>query len=82
MYGKDYTDTFVPTVYTDTLRIFLVIVAANDLECQNYNVKNTFTKSSLKERIFLSASKGVSVTPRYSLRVLCSLYGLKQSAYD
>ena len=82
VHGEDYTDTFAPTVHTDTLRIFLTMVATNDLECRNYDVKNAFTESSLKERIFLSTPKGVSVTPGYSLHVLRSLYGLKQSAHD
>jgi hypothetical protein len=82
VYGEDYTDTFAPTVRTDTLRIFFAMVAANDLECRTYDIKNAFTESSLKERIFLSAPKGVPVTPGYVLRVLRSLYGLKQSARD
>lgn len=82
IHGEDYDQTFAPTVRTDTLRIFLAMVAANDLECRQYDVKNAFTESSLQERIFLSAPQGVHVTPGYSLRVLRSLYGLKQAARD
>jgi hypothetical protein len=82
VHGEDYTETFAPTVRTDTLRVFLAMVAANDLECRQYDVKNAFTESSLKERIYLAPPKGVSVTPGLSLRVLRSLYGLKQSARD
>jgi hypothetical protein len=82
VYGEDYTETFAPTVRTDTLRIFLAMVAANDLECRQYDVKNAFTESSLKERIYLAPPKGITVTPGLSLRVLRSLYGLKQSARD
>jgi hypothetical protein len=58
------------------------MVAANDLECRQYDVKNAFTESSLRERIYLSPPKGVHVTPGLQLRVLRSLYGLKQSARD
>jgi hypothetical protein len=82
VHGEDYTETFAPTVRTDTLRIFLAMVAANDLEYRQYDVKNAFTESSLKERIYLAPPKGVAVTPGLSLRVLRSLYGLKQSARD
>jgi hypothetical protein len=82
VHGEDYTETFAPTVRTDTLRVFLAMVAANDLECRQYDVKNAFTESSLKERIYLAPPKGVTVTPGFSLRVLRSLYGLKQSARD
>jgi hypothetical protein len=56
------------------------MVAANDLEYRQYDVKNAFTESSLKERIYLALPKDVAVTPGLSLCVLRSLYGLKQSA--
>ena len=82
VYGEDYTDTFAPTVRMDTLRIFLALVAAEDLECSHFDIKNAFTESSLKERIFLSKPAGVPVRDGYVLRVLRSLYGLKQSARD
>jgi hypothetical protein len=82
VYGEDYDQTFAPTVRTDTLRVFLAMVAANDLECRQYDVKNAFTESSLQQRIFLSPPKGVDVTPGLVLRALRSLYGLKQSARD
>ncbi len=82
VHGEDYTKTFVLTIQTDTLRIFLAIVAANNLEYCQYDVKNAFTESSLKERIYLALPKDVAVTPGLSLRVLRSLYSLKQLARD
>jgi hypothetical protein len=82
VYGEDYTDTFAPTVRMDTLRIFLALVAAENLECNHLDIKNAFTESTLKERIYLSKPAGVPVQEGYVLRVLRSLYGLKQSARD
>jgi Reverse transcriptase (RNA-dependent DNA polymerase)/gag-polypeptide of LTR copia-type len=82
VYGEDYTDTFAPTVRMDTMRIFLALVAAEDLECNHLDIKNAFTESSLKERIYLTPPAGVPVRDGYVLRVLRSLYGLKQSARD
>ena len=32
-YGTDYQDTFAPTVKYDSLRLFLVLIATEDLEC-------------------------------------------------
>ncbi len=64
----------------DTLRIFFVIIIAEDLEYYYFDIKNAFTESMLKERIFLSKPNGVPVQDSYILRVLCSLYRLKQSA--
>ena len=82
VYGEDYTETFAPTVRMDTLRVFLAITAAMDLDCRQYDIKNAFTEASLKERIFLDAVKGVKTKKGHSLRVLKSLYGLKQAARD
>jgi Reverse transcriptase (RNA-dependent DNA polymerase) len=82
VYGEDYTETFAPTVRMDTLRIFLAIVAAEDLECRQYDIKNAFTESELQEKIYLSRPHGVPVRSGYALRILRSLYGLKQSARD
>ena len=82
MYGEDYTETFTPTVRIDTLRVFLAIVTAENLECRQYDVKNVFIEATLKERIYLSTPQGVLVKNGYSLRVLRSLYRLKQAARD
>ncbi len=82
VYGEDYTETFAPTVRMDTLRIFLAIVAAEDLECHHYDIKNAFTESKLQEKIYLSKPDGVPVRSGHALRILQSLYGLKQSVRD
>ena len=82
VYGEDYTETFAPTVRMDTLRVFLAIVAAENLECRQYDIKNAFTESKLQEKIYLSKPEGVPVRPGYALRIQRSLYGLKQSARD
>lgn len=42
MFEVDYTDTFAPTVKFDTLRLFLVIVALENLKCHQVNVNNVF----------------------------------------
>jgi hypothetical protein len=78
--GIDYNETFALTVRMDTLRLFLATVAAEDLECFHYNIKNAFTKSHLKEQILLKPPEGVHVKKGHVLKVLQSLYGLKQAA--
>jgi hypothetical protein len=64
----------------NTLRIFFALVALEDLKCYHFNIKNAFTESFLKEKIYLTQPKGVPIKNGYMLRVLRSLYGLKQSA--
>ena len=66
----------------DTLRLFLAVVAAEDLECSQYDIKNAFTESHLKEEIYLQPPKGVPVKKGLVWKALRSLYGLKQAARD
>ncbi|KAI1006420.1 hypothetical protein K3495_g1801 [Podosphaera aphanis] len=80
--GQDYTETFAPTVRMDTLRLFIAIVAAENLECSHFDIKNAFTESDLKEEIYLAPPPGISLPKGYVLRALKSLYGLKQAARD
>jgi hypothetical protein len=49
IYGVDYDETYAPTLRHDTLRLFLTSVAAENLECRQYDIKNAFTESFLKD---------------------------------
>lgn len=82
VYGVDYQETFAPTVKFDTLRLFLALVAAEDLECHQVDVNNAFTESMLKEDIYMSPPSGLSLAPGRALHIVRSLYGLKQAARD
>ena len=82
VHGQDYSETFAPTVRMDTLRLFLAIVALENLECSQFDIKNAFTESRLKEKIYMSPPQGVEVKKGFALQVLRSLYGLKQAARD
>jgi hypothetical protein len=81
-YGLDYDETFAPTVRMDTLRLFLGIVAFENLQCWHFNIKNAFIESELKETILFQLPPGIKVRPGYVLHGLRSLYGLKQAARD
>ena len=61
VYRQDYTKTFAPTARIDTLRILLATVAAKDLECLYFDIKNAFTESHLAEKIYLKPPKGIEV---------------------
>jgi hypothetical protein len=82
VWGEDYDETFAPTVRMDTLRAFLAIAAAENLECRQFDIKNAFTEAKLQETIYLAPPQGISVRPGYVLRARKSLYGLKQAARD
>jgi hypothetical protein len=62
--------------------LFLTTVAVEDLECSYFNIKNTFTESYLKEKIYLTVLKRIEVKKSCVLQILCSFYKLKQAAQD
>ena len=66
----------------DTLRLFLAIVTLENLKCSQFDIKDAFTESRLKEKIYMSPPQGVEVKKGFALQVLRSLYGLKQAARD
>jgi hypothetical protein len=70
IYGINYFETFTPTIRIDTLRVFLVIAAKKNWDLTHIDVKNAFTESHLKEKIYLSPPKGVKVKKGYTLHVL------------
>jgi hypothetical protein len=78
----DFDYTFAPTLRYNTLRVFLIIVAMEDLECYAINVNNAFTELTLKEEIYMAAPPRMDIPLGYILKVLRSLYGLKQAVRD
>jgi hypothetical protein len=78
----DFDYTFAPTLRHNTLRVFLAIVAMEDLECHAINVNNAFIELTLKEEIYIAALPRMDLLLGYVLKVLRSLYGLKQAARD
>ncbi|TVY60796.1 Retrovirus-related Pol polyprotein from transposon TNT 1-94, partial [Lachnellula suecica] len=61
VYGEDYNQMFALTVRIDTLRIFLAIVAAENLQCFQFDIKNAFTELYLKETIYLQPPQGLNI---------------------
>jgi Reverse transcriptase (RNA-dependent DNA polymerase) len=61
----------------DSLRVLLVIVAIEDLECHQIDINNAFTESKINETIYIIPPKGVKIPRDTALRVLKSLYSLK-----
>ena len=82
IYDIDYDETFALTVRMNTLRAMLALIAIKDLETEQVDVNNAFTESTLKYLIYMNASPEVIVNQGEYLKLLQSLYGLKQAAYD
>ena len=64
-----------------TLRYLLGVVAANDLELEQMDVKTAFLHGDLHENIYMSHPTGFTATGRDHLlyRLKKSLYGLNQA---
>jgi hypothetical protein len=78
----DFNYTFAPTLCHNTLRVFLTIVIIEDLKCYAVNVNNAFIELTLKEEIYMAAPPRMDIPLGYVLKVLRSLYSLKQAVRD
>ncbi|KAL5621815.1 hypothetical protein BROUX41_005760 [Berkeleyomyces rouxiae] len=72
-----------PTASSSSFRLFMAMVAALDLECDQIDINNAFTEAVLKEDIYLRVPEGLpNVLEGCVLKLRKSLYGLKQAAHD
>jgi hypothetical protein len=78
--GIDYEETFAPVGGTTSLRLLLTIAATNDLEVRQADVEGAYLNGKLDVELYMAYPEGM--TPKKgcdSLRLVGSLYGLKQS---
>ena len=78
----DYDEIFSPVVKMTTLPYLLGVLAANNLELEQNDVKSTFLHGDLHEDIYMSQLADFTVTGGDHLvcRLKKNLYGLKQAA--
>jgi hypothetical protein len=57
----DYTQTFSPVSYKDSLRIIMTLVVHYDLELYQMDVKTTFLNGDLLENVYVAQPKGFIV---------------------
>lgn len=76
----DYKETYSSVVKMDTLRAFLSIVAARDMEMVHFDVKTAFLYGDLEEEIFMEQPEGYDDGSGLVCRLQHGLYGLKQAS--
>ncbi|KAJ4704584.1 Retrovirus-related Pol polyprotein from transposon TNT 1-94 [Melia azedarach] len=79
--GVDYNEIFSPVVRHTSIRVLLAIVAHQDLELKQLDVKTVFLHGELEEEIYMTQPDGFQVPGKedYVCKLKKSLYGLKQS---
>lgn len=79
--GVDYHKIFAPVVMHVSIRILLTIVAQEDLELEQLDVKTAFLHRELAEKIYMKPPEGYEHMFKEDKVCLLnkSLYGLKQS---
>lgn len=79
--GIDYHEVFSPVVKHTSIRMVLALVAQEDLELEQLDVKTAFLHGELEEQIFMTQPEGFVKDSEEGKVCLLkrSLYGLKQS---
>jgi hypothetical protein len=80
--GIDYTETFSPVSCKDSLRIIMVLVAHNDLELHQVDVKTAFLNGDLLENVYMAQPEGFAVKGKEHMgcHMRKSIYGLQQAS--
>ena len=78
-YGVNFDEIVSPVLKMTTLRFMLSVVATDNLELIQLDVKTTFLHGDLKEELYMEQPKGFVASGQEHLvcRLRKSLYGLK-----
>ena len=79
--GIDFEDTFAPVPRTESFRMFMSIVASENLEMVQIDIKTAFLNADLDKPIFMTQPEGFLVPGKEDWPVLLkkALYGTKQA---
>jgi hypothetical protein len=83
VFGVNYWDVYAPTARPEIIRIIAHLGASQGWHFAQMDVRAAFLNGSLDEVIYIRKPPGFSiyVPPGHALRVLKSIYGLKQAAH-
>ena len=82
MQGVDFMETFAPVVRAESIRILMSIIAHEDLEACQIDVKTAFLNAPLKDQIYMMQPAEFDDGTGRVCHLLKSLYGLKQGPLD
>jgi hypothetical protein len=78
--GRDYGNTYAPTVRRETSRLLLSLTAKYDWECDQLDAITAFLNSKIDRKIYMWQPNGFPKKPGMVCLLNLALYGMKQSA--
>ena len=78
--GRDYGEVFAPVVRYATMRMVLAIAAHYGLHLWHIDIPKAFTQATLDTPCYMRAPTGMKLAAGKCLKLLKSIYGLKQGA--
>ena len=82
VYGLDFTENFSPTPMIGGVRFVIIYILQHRLKRAQGDVSGAFLNSTLKEEIYLRLPEGLMLEGSTIVKLIKSLYGLKQAARD
>ena len=83
VHGRDYDETYSPTVRLSTIRVLLAVAAQAECRVRQMDVKTEFLNADIEEEVFLHQPDGFEKFDEFGNVLHCklkkALYGLKQA---
>lgn len=84
--GVDFHQTYAPVARQASVKLLVALAAQNDWELDSFDAKRAFLHGKLTEEIYMKQPRGFEQYNEAGVLLacllLCSLYGLKQAAFD
>ncbi|CAL8095938.1 unnamed protein product [Orchesella dallaii] len=77
--GIDFNETFSSVCRYESIRLLVAIVAADNLEMMQFDIKTAFLYGELEEEIYMQQPEGFETQDNLACLLLKSLYGLRQA---
>jgi len=77
--GHEFTETYSPVVWVETLRACLALVPVKGLKVKQMDIKGAYLNGILQETIYMKQLEGFGDGTSRVCKLIKTLYGLKQS---